>query len=120
MTEKGEKEEEEKVPRTLLKAVDDFYKEREAVFREFDEIQEKHLKGEEISGELKRFRSRRVGIFTLIYDIFHKEVDLEEKLDNAGTAEEKRAKIAEFKDRFAVLADEIDLLVLEELGLGGR
>jgi len=121
MTEEGGGEEgkgeEEKVPRTLLKAMDGFYKDREAVFEEFDEILATYSKGEDIRGDLKEFRSKKPAIFTLIYDIFHKEVELEDKLDKAGIEQEKRDKIAEFKNRFSDLADEIDLLILEELGL---
>lgn len=111
------KGEEEKVPRTLLKAMDGFYKDREAVFVEFDEILTKYSKGEDIKDDLKEFRSKKPGIFTLIYDIFHKGVELEDKLDKAGIEQEKRDKIAEFKNRFSDLADEMDLLILEELGL---
>lgn len=111
------KEEEEKVPRTLLKAIAGFYKDHEAVFVEFDEILATYSKGEDIRDDLKEFRSKKPGIFTLIYDIFHKEVELEDKLDKAGIEQEKRDKIAEFKNRFSDLADEMDLLILEELGL---
>ncbi len=111
------KGEEEKVPRTLLKAMDGFYKDREAVFEEFDEILATYSKGEDIREDLKEFRSKKPAIFTLIYDIFHKEVELEDKLDKAGIEQEKRDKIVEFKNRFSDLADEMDLLILEELGL---
>lgn len=121
MTEEGGGEEgkgeEEKVPRTLLKAMDEFYKDSDAVFEEFDEILAMYSKGEDIRDDLKEFRSKKPAIFTLIYDIFHKEVELEDKLDKAGIEQEKRDKIAEFKNRFSDLADEIDLLILEELGL---
>ncbi len=54
----------------------------------------------------------------LIDSIFHKEVELEHKLDMMGVEKEKRDKILEFKERFSDLADEIDILVLGELGLG--
>ena len=111
------KGDEEKVPRTLLKAMDGFYKDREAVFEEFDKILATYSKGEDIREDLKEFRSKKPAIFTLIYDIFHKEVELEDKLDKAGIEQEKRDKIAEFKNRFSDLADEMDLLILEELGL---
>jgi hypothetical protein len=121
MTEEGGGEEgkgeEEKVPRTLLKAMDEFYKDSDAVFEEFDEILAMYSKGEDIRDDLKEFRSKKPAIFTLIYDIFHKEVELEDKLDKAGIEQEKRDKIAEFKNRFSDLADEMDLLILEELGL---
>jgi len=114
--EKGE-EEEEKVPRTLLKAMDDFYRAHEAVFEEFDEILATYSKGGDIRDGLKAFRSKKPGIFTLIYDIFHKEVELEHKFSKTGVEQGKRDKIAEFKNRFSDLADEMDLLILEELGL---
>ena len=108
-------EEVDKVPRTFLKALADFYREREIVFKEFDEIQDKYSKGEDIVEDLKRFKSKRPGIFVVIDDIFHKEVEVEDKLDRERVKEEERGVIQEFKDRFSDLAEEIDLLVLEEL-----
>ena len=111
------KGEEEKVPRTLLKAMDEFYRDSDAVFEEFDEILAMYSKGEDIMDDLKEFRSKKPGIFTLIYDIFHKEVELEHKFSKSGVEQEKRDKIEEFKNRFSDLADETDLLILEELGL---
>ena len=113
-----EKEEKEKVPEALLKKVNEFYKESDAVFKEFDAIRDNYLKGRDVMEDLKKFRSKRPGIFLLIDDIFHKEVELEDKLDKAGMEKEKRDKILEFKERFSDLADEIDLLVLGELGVG--
>ncbi len=118
MTEEGEEKEEEKVPESFLKAVDGFYKKREEIFKEFDAIRDNYLKGSDIMEDLKVFRSKRPGIFTLIDSIFHKEVELEHKLDMMGVEKEKRDKILEFKERFSDLADEIDILVLGELGLG--
>lgn len=114
-----EEEKEEKVPEALLKVVSDFYRNRDAVFKEFDAIRDNYSKGMDITEDLKGFRSKRPGAFGLIYDIFHKEVELEDKLDRGGIEKEKRDKLLEFKERFSDLADEIDLLVLEELGLGG-
>ncbi|RJS69385.1 hypothetical protein CW713_11600 [Methanophagales archaeon] len=116
-----EKEEEkgEKVPLAFLKIVNDFYKESDTVFKEFDTIRDHYSKGADIMEDLKGFRNKRPGIFGLIYDIFHKEVELEDKLERAGIEKEKRDKIFEFKERFSDLADEIDILVLGELGLGG-
>jgi len=111
-------EEVDKVPRTLLKALSDLNREREIVFKEFDEIQDKYSKGEDIVEDLKRFRIKRPGIFMLIDDIFHKAVEVEHKLDQERVKEEKRAVMQTFKDRFSDLAEEIDLLVLSELGLG--
>jgi hypothetical protein len=108
-------EEVDKVPRTFLKALADFYREREMVFKEFDEIQDKYSKGEDIIEDLKRFKSKRPGIFVVIDDIFHKAVEVEHKLDQERVKEEERVVIREFKDRFSDLAEEIDLLVLEEL-----
>jgi hypothetical protein len=116
--EEEEEEKEEKVPEALLKTVSDFYKESDTVFKEFDAIRDNYLKGKDIMEDLKGFRSKRPGIFGLIYDIFHKVVELEDKLDRAGIEKEKKDKIREFKERFSDLADEIDLLVLGELGLG--
>lgn len=112
-----EEEKERKVPATLLKTVSEFYRESDMVFKEFDEIRGSYLKGRDVWEDLKKFRSKRVGVFWLIYDIFHKEVELEDKLDGAGVEKEKRDKILEFKNRFSDLAEEIDLLVLEELGV---
>ena len=117
MTEEGE-EKEEKVPEAFLKIVNDFYKERDTIFKEFDAIRDNYLKGNDIMEDLKVFRSKRPGIFTLIDGIFHKEVELEYKLDKTGVEKEKRDKLREFKERFSDLADEIDILVLGELGLG--
>ncbi|MHC1611304.1 MAG: hypothetical protein ACXQTW_06895 [Candidatus Methanospirareceae archaeon] len=106
------------VPARFFKNVDEFYKESEAIFKEFDAIHEKYLRGEDITGALREFRLKRAGIFLLIDAIFHKEAELEEKLEKAEIEREKREKILEFKDRFADLADEIDLFVLEEMGVG--
>ena len=116
--EEKEKEEKEKVPEALLKTVNEFYKESDTVFKEFDAIRDNYLKGRDVMEDLKKFRSKMPGVFGLIYDIFHKEVELEDKLDKAGMEKEKRDKILEFKERFSDLADEIDLLVLGELGVG--
>jgi len=113
-----EEEEEEEVPEGFLKAVDDFFKERDVIFKEFDAIRDNYLKGRDIMGDLKAFKSKRPGIFSLIDGIFHKEVELEHKLDKTGMEKEKRDKILEFRERFSDLADEIDILVLGELGLG--
>ena len=112
------KKEEKEVSKTFLNAVSDFYTEHKIVFNEFDVMREKHLKGEDIIADLKRFRSKNLGIFTLIDYIFHKEVDLEDKLELAKVDRDVRDKMREFKNRFADLADEIDMLVLVELGLG--
>jgi len=111
-------EEEKRVPETFLKTVDGFYRESDMIFKEFDEIRDNYLNGRDIMEDLKEFRRKRPGFFTLIDDIFHKEVELEDKLDKSGIEKEKRDKLLEFKNRFSDLADEIDLLVLGELGLG--
>jgi hypothetical protein len=111
-------EEEREVSKTFLKAVNDFYIESETIFQEFDEMRAKYLKGEDVREDLKQFRSKRLGIFMIIDDIFHKEVDLEDKLNRAHVGKEERDKMLEFKNRFADLADELDLLILTELGLG--
>jgi len=105
------------VAKNILKTVSKFYKESDAIFKEFDEIRSNYLEGSDIMADLKRFRSKMPSVFALIDGIYHKEVELEDKLDRAGVKEEERAKLAEFKTRFSDLADEIDILVLEELGL---
>jgi len=112
-------ESEEKIPRTFIMRVDDFNRESEAIFNEFEAIKEKYEKGEDVMDDLKRFRSKRPGIFALIDDIYHKEVEFEDKLERARIDDDKKQKMLEFKQRFAELADEIDLLVLGELGFGG-
>ena len=115
-----EEKNEIEVSETFLKTVDNFYKESSEIFKEFDAIREKYLKGEDIMDELREFRLRRASIFTLIDGIFHKEVDLKDKLDKANIAKEKRDKIQEFKNRFADIADEINLYVIRELGVDKR
>ncbi len=110
-----EEEKVKEVSRIFLKTLDEFYKESDAIFNECDEILANYKKGGNITDDLSAFKAKRPAIFALIDDIYHKEVDLEEKLDIAGTREELRGKIREFKDRFADLADEIDLFVLAEL-----
>ena len=108
-------EEMDKVPRSFLKALGDFNRERELIFKEFDEIQDKYTKGEDIVEDLKQFKSKRPGIFVVIDDLFHKSVEVEHKLDKERVKEEEREVMREFKDRFSDLAEAIDLLVLEEL-----
>ena len=110
-----EEEKVKEVSRIFLKTLDEFYKESDAIFNECDAILANYKKGGNITDVLSAFKAKRPGIFTLIDDIYHKEADLEEKLDIAGTEEEIRDKIREFKDRFTDLADEIDLFVLAEL-----
>jgi len=105
------------VAEVFLKTVDSFYKESATIFKECDEILENYRKGKDITDDLREFKLRQPSIFALIDGIFHKEVDLEDKLDRAGIEEEKREKIREFKKRFAGLSDEIDLFVLAELGI---
>jgi hypothetical protein len=116
----AEEKEEVEVSGAFLKTIDTFYKERDAIFNEFDAIRAKYSKGENIIDALREFRLKRASIFTLIDDIFHKEVELEDKLARADIAKEKREKLQEFKDRFADLAEEIDFYVLKEIGLDQR
>jgi hypothetical protein len=108
------------VSEVFLKTVDNFYRESGTIFKEFDAIRENYLKGENIMDELHEFRLKRASIFTLIDAIFHKEVELADKLDKADIAKEKRDKIQEFKTRFADIADEINLYIIRELGVGSR
>lgn len=113
-----EEKEEKEVSAIFLKTVDDFYKESDAIFEDFDEIHGKYRKGEDIMDALQDFRLKRASIFLLIDAIFHKAVELEDKLENAGIAKEKTDKLQEFKNRFADLADDIDLFVMQEIGVG--
>jgi hypothetical protein len=115
-----EEKNEIEVSEVFLKTVDNFYRESSTIFEEFDAIRESYLKGESIMDELHAFRLKRASIFTLIDSIFHKEVDLADKLDKADIAKEKRDKIQEFKTRFADIADEINLYIIRELGVGSR
>lgn len=110
--------EEREVSEIFLKTVDEFYKESVAVFDEFDAIHDAYKKGEDIMGALREFQLNRASIFCLIDAIFHKTVEFEDKLERAGLAKEKLEKIREFKKRFADLADDIDLYVLKEIGVG--
>ncbi len=110
--------EEEAIPRTFIARVEDFNNESESIFEEFDAIKAKYERGEDITADLKQFRSKRPGIFALIDDLYHKEVDVADKIERANIEPDKLQKLFEFKERFAELADEIDLLVLDELGLG--
>lgn len=113
-----EEKEEKDVSAVFLKTVDEFCKDSDTIFKEFDVIRESYVKGEDIMGALREFRLKRASIFLLIDAIFHKAVELEYKLDKAGVGKEKRDKILDFKGRFADLADEIDLFVLKEIGVG--
>ena len=113
-----EEKEEKEVSAVFLKTVDEFCKDSDTIFKEFDAIRESRVKGEDIMGALQEFRLERASIFLLIDAIFHKEVELEHKLDKAEIAKEKRDKILEFKDRFADLAEDIDLFVMKEIGVG--
>lgn len=113
-----EEREEKEVSRVFLRTVDDFYKESDSIFADFDLIRERYLNGEDIMDALQEFRLKRASIFLLIDAIFHKVVDLEDRFERAVVAKEKRDKLQEFKNRFADLADEIDLFVMEEIGVG--
>jgi hypothetical protein len=110
--------EEKEVSAVFLRTVDEFYKESDAIFNEFDAIRAAYAKGEDIMDALREVQLNRASIFCLIDAIFHKEVEFEDKLERAGLAKEKLEKIREFKKRFADLADEIDLYVLKEIGVG--
>lgn len=118
MTEEKEEKEEKEVSAVFLKTVDEFCKDSDTIFKAFDVIRESHLKGDEITDALRDFRLARASIFLLVDAIFHKEVELEHKLGKAEVAKEKREKILEFKNRFAALAEDIDLFVMQEIGVG--
>ena len=110
--------EEKDVSAVFLKTVDEFCKESDAIFDEFDEIHDVYKKGEDIMDALREFQLKRASIFLLIDAIFHKEVELADKLERAELAEKKLEKMREFKKRFADLADDIDLYILKEIGVG--
>ena len=110
--------EEKEVSEVFLKTVDEFCNESDAIFNEFDAIRDAYKKGEDIMDELREFQLKRASIFLLIDAIFHKEVELADKLERAALAEKKLEKIREFKERFADLADDIDLYIMKEIGVG--
>jgi hypothetical protein len=110
--------EEKEVSDIFLKTVDEFYKESDVIFDEFDAILESYKKGGDITGALREFQLNRASIFSLIDAFFHKTVEFEDKLEKAGLAKKKVERIREFKKRFADLADEIDLYVIKEIGVG--
>jgi hypothetical protein len=110
--------EDKEVSAIFLRTVDEFYKESDAIFNEFDAIHDAYEKGEDIMGDLRAFQLKRASIFLLIDAIFHKTVEFEDKLERAALAKEKRDKIREFEKRFADLADDIDLYVMKEIGVG--
>ena len=110
--------EEKEVSAVFLRTVDEFYKDSDAIFNEFDAIRDAYAKGEDIMDALREVQLNRASIFCLIDAIFHKEVEFEDKLEKAGLAKKKLEKIREFKKRFADLADEINLYVIKEIGVG--
>jgi len=108
---------EKEVSEVFLKTLDSFYKESDAIFKEFDAILARYKQGEDIMDALGEFRIHHSSIFCFIDSIFHKKVELADKLRKADIGQEKRAKVREFKDRFADLADDIDLFVLQDIGV---
>jgi hypothetical protein len=112
----SEEEEGPYISRVFLKTLDEFLAESDAIFNEWGAILAKYKQDKDVMGDLGEFRARRTRIFVLIDDIYHKEVDLTDKLDAAGVGQDIRDKISEFKDRFAELADEVDMFVLTEIG----
>lgn len=115
-----ERKEEVEISEAFLKTIDTFYKESNEIFQEFEAIRAKYTKGEDIMDALREFRLKRASIFALIDALYHKSVELEDKLERAAIGKEKREKLQEFKTRFAELAEEIDLFVLKEIGVGQR
>jgi hypothetical protein len=109
--------EEKEVSEVFVKTLDTFYRDSEAIFKEFDAILARYKTGEDIVDALREFRIRRSSIFCFIDAIFHKTVELEDKLAKAAIGQEKQAKMHEFKARFGELAEEIDLYVLKEIGV---
>jgi len=110
-------EEEKKVSGLFLGTVDDFYRGSDQLFEEFDAILSKHSTGEDIMADLKAVRTKNPRIFGLIDSIYHKEAELEDKLDSGKVKQEQREKMLEFKERFSALEEDIDLLVIEEIGV---
>ncbi|MGC9444655.1 MAG: hypothetical protein ACP5E9_07010 [Candidatus Methanospirareceae archaeon] len=113
-------EEEEKelfISKAFLGALDEFVRDSDAITAEWDAILARYKQGEDIMEDFRAIQIRKPSIFMLIDDIYHKEVELEEKLKVAQVSDEIRSQLQSFKERFAELADEIDLFVLAEIGL---
>ncbi len=113
-------EEEEKelfISKVFLGTLDEFVRNRDAITAEWDAILARHKAGEDITEDLRAIQAEKPSIFVLIDDIYHKEVELEEKLTVAQARDEIRTQLQAFKERFAELADEIDMFVLTEIGL---
>jgi len=102
-------------PRAFRYAVDEFYKNAIEIFAYFDKVLEHFREGKDIQEDLRKFRSERPSMFSLIYDIFHKQAEVEDKIKKINLEKEKIEKLNEFKERFKELADEIDIFVLSEI-----
>jgi hypothetical protein len=113
-------EEEEKelfISKVFLGTLDEFIRDRDAITAEWNAILARYKQGEDIMDDFRAIQARKPSIFMLIDDIYHKEVELEEKFKVAQVSDEIRTQLQAFKERFAELADEIDLFVLAEIGL---
>jgi len=112
-----EEEKERFISKAFLGTLDEFVRDRDAITAEWNAILARYKQGEDIMDDFRAIQVRKPSIFMLIDDIYHKEVELEEKLEVAQVSDETRAQLQAFKERFAELADEIDLFVLAEIGL---
>ncbi|MBN1454756.1 MAG: hypothetical protein JW945_00675 [Methanomicrobia archaeon] len=113
-------EEEERelfISKAFLGTLDEFVRDRDAITAEWNEILARYKECEDIMDDIRAFQIRKPSVFMLIDDIYHKEVELEEKLTIAQVSDEIRTHLQSFKEQFAELADEIDLFVLAEIGL---
>jgi len=112
-----EEEKERYISKAFLGTLNEFVRDRDAITAEWNAILARYKQGEDIMDDFRAIQVRKPSIFMLIDDIYHKEVELEEKLEVAQVSDETRAQLQAFKERFAELADEIDLFVLAEIGL---
>ncbi|GEM_PF-628681 len=112
-----EEEKERFISKAFLGTLDEFVRDRDAITAEWNAILARYKQGEDVMDDFRAIQVRKPSIFMLIDDIYHKEVELEEKLEVAQVSDETRTQLQAFKERFAELADEIDLFVLAEIGL---
>ena len=112
-----EEEKERYISKAFLGTLNEFVRDRDAITAEWNAILARYKQGEDIMDDFRAIQVRKPSIFMLIDDIYHKEVELEEKLEVAQVSDETRTQLQAFKERFAELADEIDLFVLAEIGL---
>ncbi|HDS45903.1 MAG TPA: hypothetical protein ENN68_07430 [Methanomicrobia archaeon] len=110
-------EKERFISKAFLGTLDEFVRDRDAITAEWNEILARYKQGEDVMEDFRAIQIKKPSIFMLIDDIYHKEIELEEKLKVAQVSDEIRSQLQAFKEQFAELADEIDLFVLAEIGL---